>query len=116
MSKKRNEVSAVAAQGNVSDSSGAVATGAVKKRTRKTHDQIWHEGYVAGIRLCVELLLDVGVGREIIAAAFCDIPFPFTDDPGWAGLWAFEDWDDWVAVEESVDPDGDASTPFRESH
>jgi hypothetical protein len=60
MSKKRNEVSAVAAQGIVSDSSGAVATGAVKKRTRKTHDQVWNEGHDTGIRHCVEMMLYVG--------------------------------------------------------
>jgi predicted nucleotidyltransferase len=69
-----------------------------------------------GVRYCVEVLLFDGASRDYVAAVFCDIPFPSTDDPTWDVSWAFEDWDDWVAAEESVDPDGDASTSFSESH
>ena len=102
MSKRRNEESAVAAQGNVSDSSGAVVAG-MAQRKRRTFDQVWREAYDEGVRHCAEALLDDNKDREYIAWVFCmhDISFPTTDDPGWAGRWTFEDWDDWVAAEES---------------
>ena len=61
------------------------------------------EGYCEGIRQCADAMLRQGESRGYIAETFCfaDIRFPFTEDSVWKGMWAFDDWDDWVAVEES---------------
>jgi len=102
MSKKISKVSTVAAQQKRTDSSDTIASGTVQRRKRKTHCQVFSEGFDAGVRGCVETLLSDGNDRDCIAGSFDSngIPFPFTNDPIWNGSWEFEDWDDWVAAEE----------------
>lgn len=71
---------------------------AVHKRKRRTLDQVRNEGYDNGVRCCIEALLADGNDREYIADVLRlqEIPFPSTDTPDWDGLFAFEDWDDWL--------------------
>jgi len=89
------------------DTFSALATGTLQKRRWQSLDEVCYEGYCNGIRHCVETLLDFSNSRKHIAGMFeCQsIPFPATGDPSWKGLWAFENWDDWVAVEESKSED-----------
>ena len=48
-------------------------------------------------------MLRQGEPRDYIAETFCSagLRFPFTEDPVWEGMWVFDDWDNWVAAEES---------------
>jgi len=103
MTKRRNVVSATAAQENGTVSLGTVATGMVQRRKRQTHQEIRNEGYDYAVRVCAEALLNYGESRDYVEEVFCfrGIPFPSTDDTDWDVSWAFEDWDDWVAAEES---------------
>jgi hypothetical protein len=54
MSKKKVDVSAVAAQKKPTESSASIASGTVQKR--KSHTQIRGEAYANGIRHCVAAL------------------------------------------------------------
>ena len=92
---------AKAVQAKESAPSGAIASGTVQRRARKTHAQVHDEGYDAGVRHCIEALLTDGNDRQYIAEVFetGEIPFPFTVESGWQGLFAFEDWDDWVEAD-----------------
>jgi len=100
MSKKISEVSATATQVKQTETSATVASSTVRRR--KTHSQVYNEGYDAGIRHAAEAMLGQGESRDYIAEVITsslDIPFPFTAAPEWEG-WNYEDWDDWVAGEE----------------
>ena len=100
MRKKTSEVSATAAQAKRTNSSSTIASGTV--RQRKTHHQVHNEGFDCGVRRCIGTMLGQGETRDFIAWFFCqDIHFPFTNDPVWKGLWAFDDWDDWVSAGEA---------------
>jgi hypothetical protein len=97
------KVSAVATQGKRT-TSGTVAVGTVQRRKRQTHNEIRSEGYDCALRNCAEALLNEGNSREYVAdifGGFRDMPFPSTDDTTWDVSWAFDDWDDWVAAEET---------------
>ena len=48
---------AKAVQAKESAPSGAIASGTVQRRARKTHAQVHDEGYDAGVRHCIEALL-----------------------------------------------------------
>jgi len=104
MSKRRKAVSATAAQTKGTVSSCTVPTETVQGRKRQTHNEIRSEGYDTAVRNCAEaLLFDGNCDREYVADIFegRDIPFPSTDDTIWDTSWEFDDWDEWVAAEES---------------
>jgi hypothetical protein len=93
----RKLVTAAASKKQTS-SSHRIAPDAVQGR--KTHAQVYSEGFDAGIRSSAEAILKQDYPREHVAEAFIlhNIPFPFTVVPEWQG-WAFEDWDEWAWAE-----------------
>ena len=97
----KKELAATAAQAKRTNSSNTVASGTVRRK-RRTLDQVRSEGYDCAVRHCVEALLNDGNFRDYIAGVFwCnEIVFPSTDTPDWNGLFAFDDWDDWVAIKQ----------------
>ena len=100
---KKLEVKVV--QGKGKNSSGKVTTGKVQRPKRQTLVQARNEGYNDALRTCVELLISDGLTRDYIADIFAygivSMGFPSTDNPNWWSSWAYENWDDWVAAEES---------------
>lgn len=100
MRKKTSEVSAGAAQEKQMTSSSRVAPCTSQKR--KTNSQIRGEGYDNGIRHCVVALVNNGYFRDDIADVFegIGIPFPSINDPRSGGVFAFDDWIDWVNAEQ----------------
>lgn len=86
-----------------SSSAGNKVSGTVQRRKRRTLDQVRSEGYDFAVRACVEALLTDGNDRAYIADVLSlqEVEFPTTDTPDWQGLFAFDDWDDWVAAEQS---------------
>ena len=101
--RQKQNVPATAAQPKRTKSSGTVSTETVQRRKRRSHNEIRNEGYDNGVRNCAEAMLGQGDSREYVAEVFGfrDIPFPSTDDTIWDTSWAFDDWDEWVAAEES---------------
>ena len=76
----------------------------MQRLNRLAHNKKYIEGYDVAVRNCAEaLLFDGNCDREYVAGVFegRSIPFPSTDDTIWDTSWAFEDWDGWVAAEES---------------
>jgi hypothetical protein len=74
----------------------------VQRRKRKTLDQVRNEGFDNGVRNCIEALLTDGNSRDYIADVFMHygcILFPAADTPDWGGLFAFDDWSDWVEAD-----------------
>ena len=96
----RKKVATKMAQKKRTVSSGTVASGTVQRK-RKTFDQVHNEGFDWGIRSSMDAMLGQGESRDYIAWTFIcqDISFPFTNDPVYKGLWAYEDWESWVAAE-----------------
>lgn len=103
MSKKAILVSSDAK----ANTSGTATTATQQRRSRKPRSRWDEESYFTGIRHGAEAMLAHGDSRDYVAEAliFQDIPFPSTKAPEWEGMWAFEDWDDWIAAEESESGD-----------
>ena len=83
----------------------SVTTGMLQKLDKQSRNKMYIKGYDVAVRNCAEALLSEGNDREYVAGVFesRSIPFPSTDDPIWDVSWEFDDWDDWVAAEESED-------------
>jgi len=78
---------------------------AKKSTSSRTYQEGFNEGLDEGVRHCVEAMLIQGDSRDYVAGVLVSggMDFPSTDDPAWNGKWAFDDWDDWIAAEESED-------------
>ena len=85
------------------DSSGAISMETVQRLDKQSRNKMYIKGYDSAVRNCAEALLNDGNDREYIASSFesRSIPFPSTDDTIWDVSWAFDDWNEWVAAEES---------------
>ena len=103
MKRLIKKVSATAAQAKRTNSSGTVASGKVQKLQLPARNKMFDAGYDTAIRNCAEALLREGDSRDYIAYLLDSIgvPFPTTDDTIWDVSWAYDDWDAWVAGEET---------------
>jgi len=98
---KQKDVSAKAAQDKGMDSSSTITSGTMQRR--KAHSHIRGEGYDNAIRHCIVALVHNGYFRDDIADVFegTGIPFPSINDLRSKGLFAFDDWSDWVNADEA---------------
>ena len=101
MSKNRNVVFAKAAQNESTDLASTVASCVAQGLYRQPRNKSYVEGFDTAVRNCAEALLRDGNDREYIACLFDEMPFPSTDNTIWDVSWDFDDWDAWVAAEES---------------